>query len=86
MPRYIISYDLSKPERDYEKLHEYLESIKHTWHIQQSTWIIVTHLMLRELKSALLVRVDKDDSLFVGVISDEDWFGIRLMTHPEISL
>ena len=51
-----------------------------------ATWIAVTHLTLSELKSVLFSRIDKDDGLFVGIVSDEDWDGTGLDAYPQIRL
>ena len=57
MPAYIISYDLKAPDKDYDKVTEYLKSFGTWWHHLGSTWVVVTDLTAAQLRDGLLVHL-----------------------------
>lgn len=65
----IIEYDLRKPGRDYEALHEAIKSYG-TWaHITESTWFVKTPDTCIQVRDKLLKLMDDNDRLFVGELS-----------------
>lgn len=83
MACYIISYDLRKPNRDYESLYAAIRSYG-TWaQIHESVWAIVTESPATAVRDRLMLQMDTDDRLFViksgteaawrGVICRSEW-------------
>ena len=62
---FCVSYDLSKPNRNYNSLYDELKKSKSWWHYLQSTWLIFTDESADTLAQRLLKHLDKDDSLLV---------------------
>ena len=69
---YIVSYDLRKPERNYEDLIKELKSFGTWWHQTGSVWIIVTSKTTVEVRDYLKQFVDSNDKLFVAQIN-KNW-------------
>ena len=66
MATYIISYDLSKPGRDYSGLYDAIKSLATTyWHHLESTWLIDTVHSAAQIRDALKQSVDSNDKLLV---------------------
>lgn len=65
MKIYLISYDLSKPEQDYEGLINAIEKLDSPIHIQKSVWLIDTNFNCNQIYSILSPFLDKDDALFI---------------------
>lgn len=82
---YVISYDLSKPNRNYEDLHEELKKSSSWWHYLESTWLIYTNESASELYNRLSKHIDKDDRLLIieagrerqGWLPEKAWEWIR---------
>jgi len=65
MPCYIISYDLRKPGRNYDKLYEAIKAYG-TWaHINESLWAVVTSQTAVQVRDNLLQQIDLNDRIFV---------------------
>jgi len=65
MACYLVSYDLRKPQRNYEALYAAIKAYG-TWaHINDSLWAIVTTQSAVQVRNNLLSYVDGDDRLFV---------------------
>jgi hypothetical protein len=66
MACYIVSYDLRKPGRNYEKLYEGIQSYT-TWaHINESLWAVVTAShTATQVRDYLSQFIDSDDRIFV---------------------
>lgn len=60
----LVGYDLSKPGRDYPKLHAAIERYEHC-HALDSMWFIDTKQGPAEVRDALCKVVDKNDQLYV---------------------
>lgn len=60
-----VSYDLRKPERNYEGLIEELKNSPNWWHHLGSTWLILTNETATELWDRISRHVDKDDTVLV---------------------
>ena len=65
MTIYIISYDLTKPERDYKGLYEAIKSFGTWWHYLESTWLIKTNDTPSKILESLKSHIDKDDNLLI---------------------
>lgn len=77
MRTYMISYDLSKPGQNYDKLIELIKS-EYAWaKIGYSAFIVKSILSHTELRDKLKQALDSNDKLFVGAISaPAAWFGL----------
>lgn len=75
MKIYLISYDLSKPEQDYEGLIGAIEKFD-CLHIQKSVWLIDTNLKTLQIYSMLKPFTDKDDKLFICSLDMDDVAGL----------
>ena len=67
----IISYDLRKPEQNYEDL---IKAIK-TYNcrkINKSDWVIWTSSSCKEVRDYLQKYIDNNDTLFVAKL-DKEW-------------
>ena len=76
MKIYLISYDLSKPEQDYEGLISAIEKFSAPLHIQKSVWLIDTDLKTLQIYSMLKPFADKDDKLFICPLDMDDVAGL----------
>lgn len=65
MSTYLVSYDLSKPGRNYEDLHEFLRSQADWAKPLESVWIVKSHLSALEFVNAALEHMDANDHIFV---------------------
>jgi len=82
---YVVSYDLSKPNRNYEDLYEELKKSGSWWHYLESTWLIYTNESASELYNRLSKHIDKDDRLLIieagrerqGWLPEKAWEWIR---------
>ncbi len=62
---YCVSYDLRKPDRNYDDLIKELKSFGIWWHQTGSVWIIVTSKTTAEVRDYLMQFIDSNDKLFV---------------------
>ncbi len=62
---YIVSYDLKKPDRNYEDLTNGLKSFGTWWHQTGSVWVIVTSKTTADVRDYLRQFMDANDKLFV---------------------
>jgi len=62
---YIISYDLVKPERDYDELYSAIKSFPRWGRLTESTWAIVTTKNHVAIRDDLKKHIDEDDRLIV---------------------
>lgn len=72
---YLVTYDLNKPQQEYEELYEELKHIGAWWHYLDSTWLIVTSESLKELSQRIRDKIDTNDHLLVFDITDKDYYG-----------
>lgn len=66
---YLITYDLSKPGQKYEELLRKIKSYPGWSRLGGSAYIILTPNNPVEIRSFLTTDLDRNDKLFVGVIS-----------------
>lgn len=62
---YCVSYDLRKPDRNYDDLLKELKSFGTWWHQTGSVWFIVTSKTTAEVRDYLMQFIDSNDKLFV---------------------
>jgi len=79
MKIYLISYDLSKPEQDYEGLISEIEKFD-SLHIQKSVWLVDSNFESQEIYSMLKQFVDKNDKLFICPL---DLYSVAFHTDNE---
>jgi CRISPR/Cas system-associated endoribonuclease Cas2 len=65
MPCYIISYDLRKPGRNYDKLYEAIKAYGIWAHINESFWAVVTSQTAVQVRDNLLQHIDSNDRIFI---------------------
>jgi len=73
MARYVISYDLRKPDHDYRPLYDELDELGAT-HIQDSVWAVRTELTAKQVFDALWEHLHSGkDRLLVVETSKSNW-------------
>ncbi len=65
MARFMVGYDLDKPDQDYPDLIRKLKSYAAWWHCLDSTWLIQTAKSHAELRDDLLAHIGSSDKLLV---------------------
>lgn len=74
MSNYLVTYDLTGPDRDYEKLFTKLRSYTGWAKVLESVWIISSPLAASGLFSEISPFIDSDDKLFVvKTVRDASW-------------
>lgn len=77
MTAYVITYDLSEPERNYDDLYERIKSYGSWAHVVESTWMVATSGTARSVRDHLKDVLDSNDKLFVGKVSaPAAWAGL----------
>ncbi|MGW8815513.1 hypothetical protein [Gordonia terrae] len=77
MPTFIVSYDLSKPGRNYDGLHEFLKSLDNWAKPLQSVWIVQTYMTANTLAQKALKHMDANDHLLVTpYVSGSVWYNL----------
>lgn len=79
MSKYLVSYDLHAPRKDYEDLWHLLKSYREAIHIQDSVWLIKSSKSSKDISNDLGKVLDVDDSYLIckiesnlsGAIEDE---------------
>lgn len=83
MGTFMVSYDLSKPKREYEKLEAFLRS--HGWYarVLESVWFVKSAESTREIGQKIRMCVDSNDHFVVTPVSVPAtvWFNL----DPEVS-
>lgn len=78
MKTYLVSYDLNKPGKNYDKLIEAIKGYGTWWHHLDSTWIIKTNNTAVEIRDYLWKHMDSSDELLVVRLSGEGaWQGFN---------
>lgn len=78
MNNIFISYDLNSPGQNYSAVIEAIKSIGHWANVQKSLWYVNTNLSARQVLDRVLAEMDKNDSLIVINVSNNEavWNGI----------
>ncbi|HLB32197.1 MAG TPA: CRISPR-associated protein Cas2 [Patescibacteria group bacterium] len=71
MNKLLISYDLLKPNKDYQKLYDYLKSFSKWAKPLESLWIVLTDKAYDKVCDELKQHVDDNDKLFVVDVIDD---------------
>lgn len=70
MKVYQINYDL-RNQRDYERLHEKIQSLGNWAHVLNSCWVIESNMTAAQIRDALVAAMDHDDGLLVTRLTRE---------------
>lgn len=70
--KYLVSYDLNTPGKDYEKLYNVLKSAEGWWHYLESTWILRTSQSLSSWSDKIMNTIDENDSFIIVDITKSD--------------
>jgi len=73
----IISYDLRRPGQDYRRLFDAIKALGSWWHCLESVWLIDTHLAGSQVRDAIRVHLDANDSLLVASLGG-NWATVGL--------
>ena len=69
MAVYIVNYDLNQTGQNYNCLIKKLESYPTYWHMQDSSWIIISNDKVETIRNNLISCLDSNDELFIGKLS-----------------
>jgi len=76
MSVYLITYELHY-DKDYQKIHEAIESLGGCIHCLRSVWFVSTGHSIAEVREILKESIDDDDSLLILKPSRE-WESLNL--------
>ena len=76
MGRYIVTYDLLQPGRNYDDLYERIRSYSSSVRITESSWGIATDQESKEVRDYLKPALDNNDELLVGRLGTSAWTGL----------
>ena len=79
MASYLITYDLSKPERNYSGLFSAIKAVSGTWaHVSESSWIVVANNQSStKIRDNLNKVLDRNDKVLVCKLTGEAaWYGL----------
>jgi hypothetical protein len=68
-----VTYDLSKPLREYPALLEYLSSFNTWTRVLDSMWFIRTRKSEEKVRDELMRFLDKNDKVVVLDVTDDCW-------------
>lgn len=76
MSVYIVSYELRKPDKNYDNLYGYLEQFIYC-HDHTSCWFIETTLTAQQIRDGAKQYIDGNDTIFVARL-DREWGGFNM--------
>lgn len=77
MSTFMVSYDLSQPNRDYEKVAKYLKSFGTYAKVLESLWYVESDLSAYEIAMGLCEQMDSDDHFIVSPIGGPSaWYNL----------
>ena len=76
MARYIVTYDLSQPGRNYDNLYRRIKSYSNWAEITESSYAIETDQKATEIRDYLSLALDDNDKLLVGRLGTSAWTGL----------
>lgn len=79
MARFMVSYDLSKPGRNYEDLYKVLKSFDHVRPLE-SVWFLWSSLSREAIREKIKAALDPNDHLLVTSITYSAWYNLK----PEV--
>lgn len=81
MTSYLVTYDLTAPNRDYSALIEHFKSYGTYSHALDSTWLIVSDKTTKEVRDTALKHIDSDDKILVVKLAGAAaWRSLRTKT------
>jgi hypothetical protein len=60
-----ISYDLSKPTRNYNELYEVIKGLGGYLHFLESAWLVSSNLNASQIWQKIKLNLDKDDNILI---------------------
>jgi hypothetical protein len=80
---YLVSYDLSKPERNYDDLFKVLRSFSGYAKALKSVWFVCSDLSTAGVRDKIQKVLDSNDHLLVTNVKhgDSAWYGLE----PDVS-
>jgi hypothetical protein len=86
---YIISYDLCKPGKNYDRLYEEIRSFSKWGHLTQFTWAVISSDNSENIRNRIMSVVDSSDRVIVirsgqeaawhNVFASNDWIQENLV-------
>lgn len=78
-----VSYDLHKPDQDYEAVAKAIKSLGHWAKVQQSLWYVSSNLDAANAAEVVWRKMDDNDSLIVvdATTSNASWYNLS----PDVS-
>jgi len=77
MTAYIVSYDLSQPGQNYEKVLQTIKSHSSWARLGGSAYIVISNESAVEIRDKILRELDTNDKLYVGVVeAPAAWYGM----------
>ena len=77
MNTYIVSYDLSKPGQNYEKVLKEIKKFSGWARLGGSAYVVLSDNSTVEVRDAIAKALDSNDKLFVGTIkAPAAWTGL----------
>lgn len=74
---YIVSYDLSQPGQNYEKVLQAIKSYGYWARLGGSAYIVISDTSPVEIRDRIGRQLDANDKLFVGVVkAPAAWVGL----------
>lgn len=80
MALHAISYDLSKPGRNYDSLFEAIKTLGAWCHALESTWVVNTTLSAGQVRDRLIKVIDSNDHLLVTELTGS-WASFNLSSE-----
>jgi len=81
MSVFLISYDLRKPDHDYDPLYKKLDTLQ-AKHVQDSVWGIRTTKSASDIFDALWAHMhNENDRLFVVLFDDQEYNSVNAITQ-----
>lgn len=65
----IITYDLCKPDKNYDELYKYIKSLGSWVRVTESVWIVLSESSCEEIRNRINKITDSDDRVFVGELN-----------------
>lgn len=65
MPVYLVTYDLKRPQQNYQGLYEVLKKADSWWHYLESTWLIKTSETVDAWQTRLRSTLDDNDLFMI---------------------
>lgn len=77
MTHFFVTYDLSAPGRDYDRLFTYLKQFAYAKPVE-SVWVIETFKTAATLRDEIKQYVDSNDKVFIMKASTGNWASFNI--------